>query len=137
MPVSDLSQILRTLDPLLHPQRVGFFLLAPDVSVPENAIAVFRESEGTTMILPLDHATASTMQSRFDAAWITLRVHSDLAAVGLTAVVSTAMANAGVSCNVIAAIHHDHLFVPAADADRAMDVLRTLQSRAREGSLSF
>lgn len=130
MPVSDLSHILRTLDPLLHAQRVGFFLLAPDVSVPEDAIAVFRESEGTTVILPLDHAIARTVRSQLDAAWITLRVHSDLAAVGLTAAVSTALAEAGISCNIIAAVHHDHLFVPAADADRAMDVLRALQSRA-------
>jgi uncharacterized protein len=130
MPVSNLSQILRTLDPLLHRQRVGFFLLAPDRSVPDDAIAVVRESEGTTVILPLDHTTASTMQSRFDAAWITLRVHSDLAAVGLTAAVSTALADVGISCNVIAAVHHDHLFVPASDADRAMNVLRALQSCA-------
>ena len=59
-------------------------------------------------------------------AWITLTVHSSLEGVGLTAAVSRALAEADISCNVVAAFHHDHLFVPLKDADRAMKVLRTL-----------
>ena len=68
----------------------------------------------------------------FRAAWITLTVQSDLNAVGLTAVVSTALAKAGISCNVIAAVHHDHLFVPVDRADDAMRVLRGLSDHAGE-----
>ena len=59
-------------------------------------------------------------------AWITLGVTSDLTAVGLTAVVSTALADAGLSCNVIAGLRHDHLLVPHDEAERAMGVLRDL-----------
>ncbi|MEY2817195.1 MAG: hypothetical protein RL275_658, partial [Chloroflexota bacterium] len=49
-----------------------------------------------------------------------------LEAVGLTAAVSKALTEANISCNVVAAYYHDHLFVPVKDADRAMDVLLSL-----------
>lgn len=59
----------------------------------------------------------------FPLAWIQLDVHSSLALVGLTAAVSRALADAGISANVVAAFFHDHLFVAASDADRALEVL--------------
>jgi hypothetical protein len=64
----------------------------------------------------------------FRAAWITLTVHSDLEAVGLTAAVSVALGAAGISCNVVAGTYHDHLFVPAQKAADAMAALRKLQA---------
>ena len=62
----------------------------------------------------------------FRAAWITLEVHSDLNAVGLTAAVSGALARAGISCNVVAAACHDHLFVPVEAAPAALACLESL-----------
>jgi uncharacterized protein len=50
--------------------------------------------------------------------------------VGLTAAFATALANAGISCNVVAAYYHDHLFVPVQDAEKAMAVLRSLAAGA-------
>jgi hypothetical protein len=46
--------------------------------------------------------------------------------VGLTAAVSAALTREGISANVIAAYYHDHIFVPEADAERALDALRAL-----------
>jgi hypothetical protein len=57
---------------------------------------------------------------------ITLRVHSSLSAVGLTAAFSAALTREGVSANVIAGYYHDHIFVPVADAARAMIALEGL-----------
>jgi uncharacterized protein len=57
-------------------------------------------------------------------------VHSALDAVGLTAAVSRALAAAGLSCNVLAGLHHDHLLVPAGRADEALAVLRELSRAA-------
>jgi hypothetical protein len=59
-------------------------------------------------------------------AWITLTVHSSLEAVGLTAAFSRALTEAGISCNVVAAYYHDHIFVPTRDAGQAMQVLKNL-----------
>jgi hypothetical protein len=52
-----------------------------------------------------------------------LTVHSSLEAVGLTAAVSRALTDANISCNVVAAYYHDHIFVPVQDAKRAMETL--------------
>jgi hypothetical protein len=59
-------------------------------------------------------------------------VHSDLAAVGLTAAVSAALAAEGIACNVIAGHLHDHLLVPVDRADDAVSILRGLSERSRE-----
>ena len=40
--------------------------------------------------------------------------------------VAEALARSGISCNVVAGFHHDHLFVPHADASRARDALELL-----------
>jgi hypothetical protein len=61
---------------------------------------------------------------------ITLNVFSSLEGVGLTAAVATALANHNISCNMVAAYHHDHVFVPTADAEEAMRVLLALQAAA-------
>jgi len=50
---------------------------------------------------------------------ITLRVHSSLDTVGLTAAVATKLASYGISANVVAAYYHDHVFVQTEKADSA------------------
>lgn len=94
-----------------------------------EAIATMREAEGPTVVIAEAAALARGWPVAFRSAWITLRVHSDLAAVGLTAAFSRALRDAGISCNVIAGVHHDHLFVPVDRAADAMACLQALQAR--------
>ena len=84
------------------------------------------EPEGTSIVVTQDDADASGLAYQYVAAWITLRIHSALDAVGLTAAISTHLARNGISCNVVAGYHHDHLFVAIEDADRALESLRGL-----------
>jgi hypothetical protein len=63
-------------------------------------------------------------------------VHSALDAAGLTAAVSTALADAGLSCNVIAGHHHDHLLVPAGRAQEVITVLSGLRAAPRRARAS-
>jgi uncharacterized protein len=62
--------------------------------------------------------------------WITLTVNSSLDGVGLTAAVSQALAEQGIPCNVVAAAHHDHLFVPERRAEETVLILESLAKRA-------
>ncbi|AKJ28083.1 acetyltransferase [Caldimonas brevitalea] len=94
-------------------------------------LATFREREGLSVVVEASVAEAAGWPVLFRAAWITLSVHSDLHAVGLTAAVSTALTEAGISCNMVAAACHDHLFVPWDARQASLEVLHALQ---REGS---
>lgn len=85
-----------------------------------------REPEGLSAILPEQDALDLGLPVAFTAAWITLGVHSDLAAVGLTAAFAGALAHAGIDCNIVAGVRHDHLFVPFDQGQQAMDVLGAL-----------
>jgi hypothetical protein len=130
-PESDLAELLRTLEPLLN-EGVYVYSVVPastDLrSVP--IVATFLEPEGRTLILSEADALQAGLPVLFRAAWITLQVHSDLQAVGLTAAVSRTLSEAGISCNVVAAAHHDHLFVPVELADQALARLRLLQEES-------
>lgn len=130
-PISDLQMLLSRMQPSLAPGRYAFVTLPEGMAIdPVDVIASMREAEGLSVVVPEAQAHAMGLPVAFTAAWITLTVHSDLAAVGLTAAVSTALAQAGISCNMIAGVHHDHLFVPVAQAAQAMAVLQALQRGA-------
>ena len=118
---SELSRLLRSLDPILQPGEFAFRSLTHDAEPPAEAVAWFREAEGTSTIVP-----ATVESERF--AWISLGVESSLTCVGLTAAVATALARAGIACNVVAAARHDHLFVPVNRATEAVEVLKRLQA---------
>jgi hypothetical protein len=91
-----------------------------------GAAASIVEDEGTTLVIPQAEADALGLGYDYVAGWITLEVYSALSAVGLTAVVSSALADAGISCNILAGFHHDHLLVPEDDLDAALEVLARL-----------
>lgn len=131
LPLPSLARLLRTLEPVLHPGTFVFVSVG-DASALGGAevVASVREPEGLSVVLAEEEAARLGLIPHFHAAWITLTVHSDLEAVGLTAAFSTALAEKGISCNVVAGAFHDHLFVPIARADEALGVLRGLQGTA-------
>jgi len=92
-------------------------------------ICVFREREGLTAIVEKGDADRLSLPCVFEARLITLAVHSSLEAVGFLAIVTAALAQENIPCNVISAYYHDHLLVPVARADEAMALLNTLRSR--------
>ena len=125
--IRDLDRLLAQMEPVLNPGRYAFVAVPEGVALdPGRIVASVREPEGLSAIVPEQDALDLGLQVAFVAAWITLTVHSDLAAVGLTAAFSRALADAGIGCNVVAGIRHDHLFVPFDQAQQALDVLRAL-----------
>ena len=129
--IVELPELLRSLSPQWNPGVYVFASLPNDAQVQlHNAIASIREPEGWSLVLAEADAIALGLPIGYRAAWLTLTVHSALEAVGLTAAVAQALGEAGISCNVIAGAHHDHLFVPCERAQEAMAVLAALQQRA-------
>jgi hypothetical protein len=90
----------------------------------EEVILVFKEQEGTTVVIKKELADSLKLDYSFISSWITLTVHSSLEAVGLTAAFSNALAQHGISCNVVAAFYHDHIFVDHTDVNKAMEILK-------------
>jgi hypothetical protein len=131
--ITDLDELLATMEPtLVEGSFVYASVPAADLALhlARGPIGLFREEEGITLILPADGAAgfAASPPMRM----ITLTVHSSLEAVGLTAAFAAALTKAGISANVVAGYHHDHIFVPERDAERALETLRALSRAARE-----
>ena len=121
---TNLQTLLKNMTPSLDAGDY-VYCVAADVSAidPVKVIGLFREAEGVTVILRKEVADHLGLQYSYVAAWITLTVHSSLEATGLTAAFASALAKAGISCNVVAAYYHDHIFVAKSDGERALEVL--------------
>lgn len=128
-PISNLAELLRSMTPKLNAGVYYFATLNNDDVLPlSKTIATIREEEGLSVIVNEETVAEYALQAQFKCAWISLTVHSDLEAVGLTAAFATALGNVGISCNVVAGNYHDHIFVPYEKAELAMQTLRSLQN---------
>ena len=126
-PVTDLQELLRNLSPKRNPGTYVFTTVRDTSGIERTLpVATMQEPEGTTLVVKQEVADGLGLAYTYRAAWITLRVHSDLSAVGLTAAVATALATEGISCNAMAGYYHDHLFVDVERAEAALEVLRRL-----------
>ncbi len=81
------------------------------------------EGELTTLVVPVEAAVRAGLPVDIELAWLTLSVQSSLEAVGLTAAFATTLAEHDIACNVLAGYHHDHILVPVARAQDAIDAL--------------
>ena len=121
----DLNKLLKTIMPELNAGDYVFCTVNEINPVNFNeVILTFKEQEGTTIIIKKELADSLNLKYSLVFAWITLTVHSSLEAVGLTAAFSSALSQQGISCNVVAAFFHDHLFVDKKDAEKAMEILK-------------
>ena len=108
-------------------RRPGVFtFVAVEVPTPgllAAAHGMVKEGTSTTLVLPVESARRAGLPVVVEMAWLSLTVQSSLEAVGLTAAFSRILGDAGISCNVLAGYHHDHVLVPV---DRANDAIAAL-----------
>lgn len=123
----DLNVLLRSLETVLHDDLYVFVTLA-DGPVPPGLSPrmIFREAEGTTLILRQPEAQAAGLTCEFPCRMITLNVHSSLEAVGFIARIATHLAQAGMGVNPVSGFYHDHLFVPDGREAEAMEIIRQI-----------
>jgi hypothetical protein len=132
----DLGRLLAGLDPHLDP-RPRVIVRLPEAESGAwlgEALAVVREPEATTLVLDSEAAGRAGLPVVATWARITLRVYSDLEAVGLVAAVSTRLAAHGISVNALAGFYHDHLLVPWDRREEALEALSRLAREWRERS---
>lgn len=118
---TDLQRLLSGLAPVLVERPRAIRTQAMHVPIPDDAGMYFREDEGVTVILEVDETAGEPLWAQ-----ITLRIHSSLEAVGMLAAIANALAARGIACNAVSAYYHDHLFVPWARRDDAIQALREL-----------
>ncbi len=128
----DLATLLRSMEPVLHAVPYGYGLLEVGATVPVgvNAFAVISEPEGVTVVATVAALLAAGIPHQGQWARISLTVHSDLAAVGLTAAIAATLAQQSISANVVAGYFHDHVFVQWDRRDAAMVALIALTRAA-------
>lgn len=131
--VRDAQAMIAGMAPRLDSQLWHFCTTSEPGPLAQQALARFEEEEGTSLILPDAVARSHGFDTGLPMARITLQVHSALDGVGLTAAVAGVLARAGIPCNMVAAFHHDHAFVPWAQRAAA---LRLLEDLARQGAAS-
>lgn len=120
--------MLCSLDCTVRDEKYVYALVKKQQLADLPFAAVIEEAEGWTVILSQREADKAGLKYDFVAAWITLTIHSSLQAIGLTAVFSSALGDAGISCNVLAGMYHDHILVPYPRKDEALAVLRALNT---------
>jgi len=133
LPSREIGDLLRAMRPVLNDGVYVYAVVPQGLPIPDlDFVARFKESEGVTFVLPEGEARRAGLGVVLRVAWITLQVQSDLQAVGFTAAFSSALAQAGIGCNVMAAAFHDHIFVPWDQAGQAIACLHRLQQRAND-----
>lgn len=126
-------EMISGMTPVVLPELFVFITTndpALVASLSSSAISTFREEEGFSMLIPVELASKSMLKVDSPMRCITLNVFSSLEGVGLTAAVSSALGDNGIPCNMVAAFHHDHVFVPSKLCDQAMEILTSLQNKA-------
>lgn len=120
----DLQQLLKSMKPEHNSGDYVFCKVQNLENINLEEIEMFfKEKEAFTLILKKETADRLKLDYSVLMAWITLTVHSSLEAIGLTAAFSKALSENEISCNVVAAYYHDHIFVNKKDIDKAIEVL--------------
>ena len=136
---TDLGKLLFELDPILLDGVYVFCTVTDPISESLSRLkplASFCEEEGLSLLISQEQAHAEGLDYQGVFKGITLSVHSSLDAVGLTAAVSSRLADSGIPANVIAARYHDHVFVPQGKASEALELLQALVGHKSDPTLT-
>ncbi|MBP1164517.1 hypothetical protein JOE44_001401 [Chryseobacterium sp. PvR013] len=125
----DLSVLIQNMEPVLNTGEFVFCTVETLNGIPdmEKILFFFREHEAITIVLKRTIADEWKMPYSYISSWITLTIHSSLEAIGLTAAFANALKKENISCNVVAAYFHDHIFIAKEDAEKAMEALIALK----------
>ena len=117
---------LKNLDPVLLEDEYVFCTFLSSIYGDHsklNPIASFNEKEGLTLVVKKEIAKFNNLEFKGTFKCISLNLISSLTSVGLTALISKALADNEISANIYAGYYHDHIFVPLEKANDALKLL--------------
>jgi len=123
-PIKDLNELLRGMNP--ETTKGEFVFITSKKPLELESILTFKEKEGITYILEKELAIKNSFNIEGIWKMITLKVNSDLQAIGFLAKITEALAKEKISVNAVSAYYHDHLFVPKEKAKKALKILKNL-----------
>jgi hypothetical protein len=126
----NLRTLLASMAPTLDDTEYVFLPVPRGFDVQSTPLMRFQEAEGDTLVMSKEAAAREGLPSERLFRRLVLSVHSDLTAVGFTSAIAARLTRHGISANVIAAYYHDHVFVAAKDADRALAALEALSAES-------
>lgn len=131
MAIKELHELIKNMSPELVEKGFVFCAVNKSIDIKITPKMVFREKEGTTLILKKEQAESANL--KYSGTWdlITLNVNSDLEAVGFLAKITEALAKRGISVNVVSANYHDHLFIPSGQSEKAINILKNLSKKSK------
>jgi len=131
---NDLRTLLQNMKPEMQEDVFVFCSIPEDREIPAALapVLIFREREGTALIVRREEAELAKLPHQFASRLITLNVHSSLETIGFLAAITARLADEGISVNAVSAFYHDHLFVPE---HRASEALRLLQMMSEQKQL--
>ncbi|MGD1907266.1 MAG: ACT domain-containing protein [Leptolyngbyaceae cyanobacterium] len=129
---TNLTALLLHMTPHLHPEIFVFCTLPSQFleTLPLAPRCTFQEAEGMTLLVTQAEAESQNWPYTYECRQITLKIHSSLEAVGFLAAITNALTAEGISVNPVSAYYHDHLFVPAGQAEQAIVCLQNLTHHA-------
>jgi len=115
------SGMLAELRPTVRPGVFVYCRWPHGLDVPfHEVVAAIRGDVGLTVVIGEARARRSGLVPLFRCRWISLGPKPALDRVGVTATIAAALAEAGIPCNVMAALDGDQLFIPVRYVTRAM-----------------
>lgn len=124
---TDLNQLISGMQPVLAEDVFVFTTFKVGEAIGHfDPIMMFKEREGTTLILTQKVAEKAGLDFEFPCKMITLSVHSALDAVGFLAKITTRLAALNMGVNPVSGFYHDHLLIPVDKAELAMQELQSM-----------
>lgn len=124
----NLDEVLKTLNVSCDDIEYGFANVKDGTFIPtKEIIGTFQETEALTLIATKNYFEQQNIKYDGSYAKLTIDVHTSLDLVGLTAILSSKLAENGISANVVAAYFHDHIFVQYPLRQKAISAILQLK----------
>jgi len=127
--ITNLEETLNSLKVICDDIEYGFASTPDDSNISYGELlATFQENGRLAIIAPKEYLESKSIKNEGPYAKLTIDIHTSLDLVGLTAALSTKLAEHDISANVVAAFYHDHIFVQYELREKAIELLGELRN---------